>query len=205
MQGQAQASLPVRRYAGSRRRCPPACSPCVPACPPGCRPGLQDRARYYAVVFLNQLVLSHRQAAQPTAGKRASRAWGSTWRAPCSGVDAHAPKPAAVDEGTPEGPADAGAPGCAVRGSHVLATLSGARAHLPLPHAPRPASLQAAACPSGSSTCTSPSSRWSWTARLALRRRSGHGALLLCVRCARVLSLSTSWPDWHANAACKPA
>ncbi|KAL4421400.1 hypothetical protein ABPG75_010691 [Micractinium tetrahymenae] len=32
------------------------------------RPGLQDRARYYAVVYLNQMVLSHKQAAQAAPG-----------------------------------------------------------------------------------------------------------------------------------------
>ncbi len=29
-----------------------------------CRPGLQERARYYAVVYLNQMVLNHKQQAQ---------------------------------------------------------------------------------------------------------------------------------------------
>ena len=47
---------------------PPAPRP--PASPrhpraPACRPGLQDRARYYAVVYLNQMVLSHKQPATP--------------------------------------------------------------------------------------------------------------------------------------------
>ena len=34
---------------------------------PARRPGLQERARYYAVVYLNQMVLNHKQPAQ-TAG-----------------------------------------------------------------------------------------------------------------------------------------
>lgn len=52
-------------------RCPApnACVSHADLCPHGCRPGLQERARYYAVVYLNQILLSHKQVAQPTAGE----------------------------------------------------------------------------------------------------------------------------------------
>ena len=33
-----------------------------------CRPGLQERARYYAVVYLNQMVLTHKPPAQQQKG-----------------------------------------------------------------------------------------------------------------------------------------
>ncbi|KAI7841479.1 hypothetical protein COHA_004873 [Chlorella ohadii] len=37
------------------------------------RPGLQERARYYAVVYLNQMVLNHKQQAQAAAGGSLAR------------------------------------------------------------------------------------------------------------------------------------
>lgn len=48
-----------------------AATPTAPSRPPPGRPGLQDRARYYAVVYLNQMVLSHRQP----PGQKQGESW----------------------------------------------------------------------------------------------------------------------------------
>lgn len=46
--------------------------------PSACRPGLQERARYYAVVYLNQMVLNHKQPAQ-TAGAHRCASMRVSW------------------------------------------------------------------------------------------------------------------------------
>jgi hypothetical protein len=47
------------------------------------RPGLQDRARYYAVVYLNQMVLNHKQPAQAAGAHHSSRSSVGVWLPPC--------------------------------------------------------------------------------------------------------------------------
>ena len=47
-----------------------------------CRPGLQDRARYYAVVYLNQMVLSHKQQQQQQQQQQPGQGQGGPGRLP---------------------------------------------------------------------------------------------------------------------------